>query len=105
MGLRSPHLCQLQVRHGADQLPREGDNRLRFALERGRTAGKGQQPHSKRGQEDECHGVVMAGGLWLCRVPAALLWVPPGSRSYLWCGEGSESPSDPSAPTHTPFPR
>lgn len=26
---------------------------------------------------------------------AAVCWEPPGSRSYLCCGEGSESPSDP----------
>lgn len=73
VGPCSPHLCQLQVGQGADQLPREGDNRLRLALERCRTAGEGQQPHGKRGQEDECHGAAVAGKLWLCQVPAALL--------------------------------
>lgn len=68
----SPHLCQLYIRQSADQVPREGDNRMRLALERGRTAGHGQQPDDKRGQE-ECHGSAVAGGMWLCWSPLSAL--------------------------------
>lgn len=101
MGPRSPHLRQLQVRQGADQLPREGDNRLRLVLEGGRAAGEGQQPHSEWGQEDECHGAAVAvPGPCSSALGAAGLPLP----IYV-AGRAVSHPQTPQPPTHAPFPR
>lgn len=39
--------------------------------------------------------MVVAGGLWLCWVPAALLLVPLGSLSYLCIREAVSHPQTP----------
>lgn len=92
---RSPHLRQLQVGQATEQLPREGDHRLRFALQRGRAAGDGQQPQGQRRQERGGHGARRQEGSGCAGLGA-------GSCSYLWSGRAVSHPQTPrlTLPSH-----